>query len=165
MGRLTQALAEHFEEVHGVDISSAMIQQARGHNRHGERCRYVVNEVDDLRIFPGDYFDFIYSNITLQHMPARYSQRYIGSLVADFHRTLARGGVFLYPPTGKSKAGKLRLLYEANPLAFLAEVAGGLATDGTQRIMEKQPKNMHERTPLILGSKAEVERVLSFVRS
>jgi fructose-1,6-bisphosphatase I len=91
-----------------------------------------------------------------------YSSRYIGSLVADFHRTLVRGGVFLYPQTKKSPSGKLRLLYEANPLAFLAEQAGGLATDGTQRILEKVPKSMHERTPLIIGSKKEVEKVLSF---
>lgn len=91
-----------------------------------------------------------------------YSSRYIGSLVADFHRTLVRGGVFLYPETKKSPEGKLRLLYEANPLAFLAEQAGGLATDGTQRILEKVPRAMHQRTPLIIGSKEEVEKVLSF---
>jgi fructose-1,6-bisphosphatase I len=91
-----------------------------------------------------------------------YSSRYIGSLVADFHRTLVRGGVFLYPATTKSTAGKLRLLYEANPLAFLAEQAGGSASDGRQRILDIQPKQMHERTPLIIGSKGEVERVLSF---
>jgi fructose-1,6-bisphosphatase I len=91
-----------------------------------------------------------------------YSSRYIGSLVADFHRTLIRGGVFLYPGTKKSPQGKLRLLYEANPLAFVAEQAGGLATDGQQRILDKQPTAMHQRTPLIIGSKDEVERVLSF---
>lgn len=92
-----------------------------------------------------------------------YSLRYIGSLVADFHRTLLRGGVFLYPPTGKAAGGKLRLLYEANPMAFLAEQAGGAATDGTRRILDKQPQAIHERTPLIIGSAAEVERVHSFL--
>jgi len=91
-----------------------------------------------------------------------YSSRYIGSLVADFHRTLIRGGVFLYPGTKKSPEGKLRLLYEANPLGFVAEQAGGVATDGSQRVLDKQPKTMHERTPLIIGSKDEVARVLSF---
>jgi fructose-1,6-bisphosphatase I len=91
-----------------------------------------------------------------------YSSRYIGSLVADFHRTLIRGGVFIYPGTKKSPQGKLRLLYEANPLAFVAEQAGGVATDGHERILEKQPKTMHQRTPLIIGSKDEVEKVLSF---
>lgn len=92
-----------------------------------------------------------------------YSLRYIGSLVADFHRTLLRGGVFLYPPTRKAPQGKLRLLYEANPMAFLAEQAGGAATDGRMRLMEKQPCEMHERTPLIIGSKREVARVHEFL--
>jgi fructose-1,6-bisphosphatase I len=91
-----------------------------------------------------------------------YGLRYIGSLVADFHRTLLRGGVFLYPPTKKAPGGKLRLLYEANPLAFLAEQAGGAASDGKQRILDKRPQALHERTPLIIGSKREVDRVLSF---
>ncbi len=88
--------------------------------------------------------------------------RYIGSLVADFHRTLLKGGVFFYPPTTKAPQGKLRLLYEANPLAFIAEQAGGTASDGNQRILEKVPRALHERTPLLIGSKEEVERVLSF---
>ncbi len=91
-----------------------------------------------------------------------YSLRYIGSLVADFHRTLLRGGVFLYPPTTKQPEGKLRLMYEANPLAFLAEQAGGAATDGAQRILEKKPTALHQRTPLIIGSKNEVNQVVKF---
>lgn len=93
-----------------------------------------------------------------------YSSRYIGSLVADFHRTLISGGVFLYPPTKKAPQGKLRLLYEANPLAFVAEQANGVATDGHARILGKKPRTMHERTPLLIGSKDEVERVMSFAR-
>ena len=93
-----------------------------------------------------------------------YSLRYIGSLVADFHRTLLRGGVFLYPPTTKAPGGKLRLLYEANPLAFIAEQAGGAATDGATRILDKIPTALHERTSLVIGSKAEVDRVASFWR-
>ncbi|HRX83508.1 MAG TPA: class 1 fructose-bisphosphatase [Phycisphaerae bacterium] len=92
-----------------------------------------------------------------------YSLRYIGSLVADFHRTLLRGGVFLYPPTKKSPQGKLRLLYEANPMAFLAEQAGGAATDGRSRVLEKVPREMHERTPLVIGSQQEVARVQEFL--
>ena len=91
-----------------------------------------------------------------------YVSRYIGSLVADFHRTLLKGGVFLYPPTKKAPEGKLRLLYEANPLAFIAEQAGGAASDGRQRILDKTPTALHERTSLVIGSKAEVDRVLSF---
>lgn len=93
-----------------------------------------------------------------------YSLRYIGSLVADFHRTLLRGGVFLYPPTAQQPDGKLRLLYEASPLSWMAEQAGGAASDGNIRILEKQPTVLHQRTPLILGSEKEVERVLSFLK-
>ena len=89
--------------------------------------------------------------------------RYVGSLVADFHRTLLRGGIFLYPPTAKSPTGKLRLLYEANPIAYLAEQAGGMATDGRTRIMDKVPTSLHERTPLFVGSKSEVERLQHFL--
>lgn len=92
-----------------------------------------------------------------------YSLRYIGSLVADFHRTLLRGGVFLYPPTAEQSGGKLRLLYEANPMAMIAAQAGGLAHDGEGPILEKQPRSLHERTPLIIGSRTEVERVLGFL--
>ena len=92
-----------------------------------------------------------------------YSARYIGSLVADFHRTLLRGGIFLYPATAKSPQGKLRLLYEANPIAFIAEQAGGAATDGHKRILERMPKSLHERTPLFVGSKGEMERLQQYL--
>jgi len=92
-----------------------------------------------------------------------YTSRYIGSLVADFHRTLLRGGIFLYPATAKAPEGKLRLMYEANPIAFIAEQAGGRAIDGTQRIMEKMPRSLHERTALIVGSDLEVRRVEEYI--
>ena len=120
---------------------------------------YSVNEANS-RKFPIGYQKYLDWAKTDD---AGYSSRYIGSLVADFHRTLIRGGVFFYPQTKKSPDGKLRLLYEANPLAFMAEQAGGAASDGTQRILDKQPHAMHERTPLIIGSKHEVEKVLSFL--
>jgi fructose-1,6-bisphosphatase I len=94
-----------------------------------------------------------------------YSSRYVGSLVADFHRTLLKGGVFLYPPTKKQPKGKLRLLYECNPVAFLAEQAGGAASDGERRILERTPTDLHERTPLYVGSRDEVETVLQFLRA
>jgi fructose-1,6-bisphosphatase I len=93
-----------------------------------------------------------------------YQSRYIGSLVADFHRTLLKGGVFLYPPTARQPRGKLRLLYECNPMAFLAEQAGGAASDGEQRILAKRPTDLHERTPFYVGSRDEVETVLRFIR-
>jgi fructose-1,6-bisphosphatase I len=92
-----------------------------------------------------------------------YSARYIGSLVADFHRTLLKGGVFLYPPTEKTPKGKLRLLYEANPLAMIAEQAGGAAVNGAARILELQPEQIHQRTPLIVGSRCEVEALQAAV--
>lgn len=91
--------------------------------------------------------------------------RYVGSLVADFHRNLFGGGIFLYPANTKSKNGKLRLLYEASPLAFIAEQAGGAATDGKGRIMELVPTTLHQRTPLYIGSKADVEAAARFLRS
>ncbi|MDQ2767736.1 MAG: class 1 fructose-bisphosphatase [Gemmatimonadota bacterium] len=85
------------------------------------------------------------------------SVRYVGSLVADFHRNLLGGGVFAYPANEKRKQGKLRLLYEANPLAFIVEQAGGAAYDGVHRVMDTQPTELHQRTPLYIGSKREVD--------
>jgi fructose-1,6-bisphosphatase I len=82
--------------------------------------------------------------------------RYIGSLVADFHRNLMSGGIFLYPADTGSRQGKLRLLYEAAPLAFVVEQAGGAATDGRQQILDLMPQSLHQRTPLLIGSKADV---------
>lgn len=92
-----------------------------------------------------------------------YTQRYIGSMVSDVHRNLIRGGIFMYPGTARKPKGKLRLLYECNPLSYIIEVAGGKATDGEQRILEKQPTELHERTPFFIGSKfmmAELEECL-----
>ncbi|HVX40119.1 MAG TPA: class 1 fructose-bisphosphatase [Gemmatimonadaceae bacterium] len=85
------------------------------------------------------------------------STRYVGSLVADFHRNLLGGGIFAYPTNTKSPNGKLRLLYEANPLAFIVEQAGGAACDGTRRILDVEPNELHQRTPLFIGSKKEVD--------
>jgi fructose-1,6-bisphosphatase I len=82
--------------------------------------------------------------------------------VADFHRTLLKGGVFLYPPTKSHPKGKLRLLYEANPIAMIAEQAGGVATDGTQRLLDVAPTSVHQRTPMIVGGKEEMAALESF---
>lgn len=90
----------------------------------------------------------------------KLSARYIGSLVADFHRNLLKGGIYLYPATAKSPKGKLRLLYEANPLAMIVEQAGGMATDGTSRILDLQPAELHQRCPLYIGSKNMVEAAM-----
>lgn len=94
-----------------------------------------------------------------------YTARYIGSLVADFHRSLIKGGIYLYPATpGVYPEGKLRLLYECNPLAFIAEQAGGMAYNGQDRVMEIQPTDPHERIPLLIGSKAMVEEAMTFMK-
>lgn len=93
-----------------------------------------------------------------------YSARYIGSMVADVHRTLLYGGIFCYPADKKSKNGKLRLLYEAFPMAFLTEQAGGLATTGEKRVLDVEPTGIHDRCPIFLGSKDDVQDLLSFFK-
>lgn len=92
-----------------------------------------------------------------------YSSRYIGSLVADFHRNLLYGGIFMYPADSKNKSGKLRLMYEANPLSFIVEQAGGRGSDGVKRILEIEPKNLHQRTPLFIGSEEDVKLIEKFL--
>jgi fructose-1,6-bisphosphatase I len=86
-----------------------------------------------------------------------YSLRYIGSLVADFHRNIFKGGIFIYPSTEKNPQGKLRLMYECNALAFIAEQAGGMATDGKRRILDIQPDDLHQRVPFFIGSPSMVK--------
>lgn len=115
---------------------------------------YSVNEAyrDDFPAPYGAYLDNLRSGAYGQ----KYSSRYIGSMVADVHRTLLKGGVFMYPPTHKQPTGKLRLMYEANPIAFLVEQAGGIAINGRQRVLDIQPQSLHERTPLIIGGEREV---------
>lgn len=93
-----------------------------------------------------------------------YGGRYVGSLVADFHRNLLYGGIFLYPPDKRTNQGKLRLLYEASPLSFLAEQAGGLGSTGTENILDVIPTEYHQRVPLYIGNKRDVELIESFIR-
>jgi fructose-1,6-bisphosphatase I len=116
---------------------------------------YSVNEAyrDTFPPRYGQYIDRLRGG-ALRH---KYASRYIGSMVADFHRTLLKGGVFLYPPTAENPQGKLRLLYEANPIAFLAEQAGGASVDGRRRVLDIEPDSIHQRTPLITGSQKEME--------
>jgi fructose-1,6-bisphosphatase I len=87
----------------------------------------------------------------------RTSSRYIGSMVSDFHRNLLYGGVFMYPADNKNQNGKLRLLYECAPMAWLAEQAGGTATTGRKRILDIQPTELHQRVPIVIGNKQEIE--------
>ncbi len=93
-----------------------------------------------------------------------YTYRYIGSMVSDFHRNMIKGGIYIYPTSSKAPNGKLRLLYECNPMAFLTEQAGGKATDGYKRIMDIEPRKLHERAPIFCGSKKMVEKAEMFMQ-
>ncbi|WP_108867473.1 class 1 fructose-bisphosphatase [Aquimarina aquimarini] len=122
---------------------------------------YSVNEGNYIH-FPQGIKDYIkYCQEEKEDRP--YTSRYIGSLVSDIHRNMIKGGVYMYPSTSKSPKGKLRLLYECNPMAFITEQAGGKASDGYTRIMDIKPTQLHERTPFICGSKNMVEKVESFM--
>jgi fructose-1,6-bisphosphatase I len=163
--------------------SSTMMVYSTGHGVHGftldpsigaylvshENIRmpergniYSVNEAN-ADTFPDGYRRYL-AYLRSGKAGRTYSSRYIGSLVSDFHRTLLKGGVFLYPPTKQYTGGKLRLLYEANPIAFLAEQAGGMATDGKGNILDVVPTSLHQRTPLLVGSKEEVTLLLKMLR-
>ena len=93
-----------------------------------------------------------------------YTQRYIGSMVADVHRNLIKGGIFMYPGTTDKPKGKLRLLYECNPFAFIVELAGGKATNGKERILEVQPTELHQRSPFFVGSKLMMEELETYIK-
>jgi fructose-1,6-bisphosphatase I len=167
--------------------SSTIMVYTTGHGVHGFTLDPTVGEFvlshENIRMpaegntyssndaywetFPRPYREYL-THLRSGHTGRKYSLRYIGSLVADFHRTLVRGGVFLYPPTESHPDGKLRLMYEANPVAFIAEQAGGLATSGTtsngmERILDVEPKSIHQRTPLVVGSRGELELFQRFV--
>jgi fructose-1,6-bisphosphatase I len=123
---------------------------------------YSVNE-GNIKISPKRIQDYVsYCQETDEATQRPYSGRYIGSLVADFHRNLIKGGVYIYSQTETAPNGKLRLLYECNPFAFIAEQAGGQASDGEQRIMDIDPTELHQRVPFISGSSDMVDKVLSF---
>ena len=123
---------------------------------------YSINEGNYVH-FPDGIKKYIkYCQENIDGRP--YTSRYIGSLVSDFHRNLIKGGIYLYPPTSQHSNGKLRLLYECNPIAFLAEQAGGAASNGTKRVMEVEPKELHQRTPFYCGNIGMVQRIESFLR-
>jgi fructose-1,6-bisphosphatase I len=124
---------------------------------------YSVNEGNYIH-FPQGIKDYIkYCQMEEGYRP--YTSRYIGSLVSDFHRNMIKGGIYLYPKSSKNSAGKLRLLYECNPMAFLAEQANGKATNGVQRILDIQPTELHQRVPFICGSTNMVEDVEAFIKA
>lgn len=123
---------------------------------------YSVNEGNYIH-FPQGVKDYIkYCQKEEEDRP--YTSRYIGSLVSDFHRNMIKGGIYMYPKSSKAEKGKLRLLYECNPMAFLAEQAGALASDGYQRIMDIQPTELHERVPFFCGSKNMVAKIEEFIQ-
>lgn len=126
---------------------------------------YAINEGNLNRCHPGlkDYCEYVRQDDATTGRP--YSGRYIGSLVADVHRNLIKGGVYVYPSTTNSPEGKLRLIYECNPLAFIIEQAGGLATDGKDRIMEMEPSRLHQRVGYYAGSKQMVEKIHECLRA
>lgn len=144
--------------VHGFTLDPLIGAYVLSHEniRMPEQGKYYSVNEGHRDSFPEPYQRYIDS---LRHgsLGQSYSSRYIGSMVSDFHRTLLKGGVFLYPPTKENPQGKLRLLYEANPIAFLTEQAGGVATDGKQRLLSVKPESIHQRTPLVVGGQAEMK--------
>jgi fructose-1,6-bisphosphatase I len=148
--------------VHGFTLDPAVGAYVLSHEniRMPSRGKYYsVNEAY------ADSFSQPYRDYLAGLRKKKYASRYIGSLVADFHRTLLKGGVFLYPPTADYPEGKLRLLYEANPMAFIAEQAGGMASTGSGRVLDVQPTSVHQRTPLIIGSREEMDEFTRTVQS
>lgn len=159
--------------------SSTMLVYTTGHGVHGFTYEASLGEYflshPDMQI-PDDGKTYsinegLYNSFDdgvkgyIQHCKdSCYTARYIGSLVADFHRNLLKGGIYIYPATAKDTNGKLRLIYECNALAFLAEQAGGRASDGHQRIMEITPQSLHQRTPFYVGSRKMVEKAESYAR-
>ena len=123
-----------------------------------KKAIYSINEGNTKH-----WFDPVRNYVSdLKTGATSYSARYVGSMVADVHRTLIYGGIFLYPADKSSKQGKLRLLYEANPMALIIEAAGGLASDGNVRLLAIQPSEIHQRTGVVMGSKLEVEKFLTY---
>ncbi len=182
-GTLADVLQPGFRQVAAGYVmygSSVMLVYTTGHGVHGFTLDPTIGEFllshENLRMPEvGRYYSVNESNFARWNkgiqravrglhgdMPERIkgkNSRYIGSLVADFHRNLIAGGIFLYPADTKNVNGKLRLTYEANPMALLAEQAGGAATDGRRRILDLQPEALHQRIPLVIGSKRDVEFV------
>lgn len=126
---------------------------------------YSINEGNYIHFPQGvkKYIKYCQEIDTETNRP--YTSRYIGSLVSDFHRNLLKGGIFIYPPTQSAPRGKLRLIYECNPISFLAEQAGAKASNGAQRVLDVIPRDLHERVPFYVGSKNMVEKVEEFLQN
>lgn len=187
-GTLADCLQKGIEQVaagYVVYGSSTMLVYSTGHGVHGftldpsfgefilshedikipEKGKiYSINEGNYLYWHPGlkKYIKYLQREDKETNRP--YSGRYIGSMVADIHRTLLYGGIFMYPSDSRSPNGKLRLMYECNPMAYLVEAAGGRAINGKQRILEVQPSSLHQRVPIYIGSPYDVTVVEDFLK-
>jgi fructose-1,6-bisphosphatase I len=124
---------------------------------------YSINEGNYIKFHAGVKQYIKYCQERDEKTGRPFTSRYIGSLVADFHRNMLKGGIFLYPETENTPKGKLRLIYECNPIAFLAEQAGGKASNGKHRILDIKPESLHQRTPFYTGSSGMVKKVEEFL--
>ncbi len=161
-GSSTMLVYSTGQGVHGFTLDPSIGEFLLSHEniRIPEKGKtYSINEGNNL-----DWEEWTKKYISNIKEKKEKSLRYVGTLVADAHRTLLKGGVFLYPADKKSPKGKLRLLYECFPMAYLFENAGGIATDGINRILDKIPTELHERSPLIIGSKKDVEEALNIIK-
>jgi fructose-1,6-bisphosphatase I len=166
-GSATMMVVSTGSGVHGFTLDPSVGEFLLSHDnikipRRGKI--YSVNEGNSERWEEGTkkYVDYVKAVDKETNRP--YSSRYVGSLVADFHRNLLYGGIFLYPADKKNAKGKLRLMYEANPLAFLVEQAGGYASSGEQNILDIECDGIHQRTPLIIGSYDDVQQAVDFIQ-
>lgn len=152
--------------VYGFTLDPALGEFLLSHNniRIPEKSKiYSINEGNYKYWHPGlkKYIKYLQEEDEKTRRP--YSTRYIGSMVADIHRNLLYGGIFMYPADSRNPNGKLRLLYECNPMAFIVESAGGMASNGQKRILEILPENLHQRTPVFIGNKEDVLMVEKFI--
>ncbi len=126
---------------------------------------YSINQGNSVKYDEGMMSYLTYCMESNKEEGRPYSQRYIGSMVADMHRTLIKGGIFIYPGDKSAPKGKLRLLYECNPMGFIIEAAGGRATTGSQDVLDVQPTELHQRVPIFIGSKNMVDKAMEFVKT
>lgn len=152
--------------VHGFTLDPAFGEFILSHNNiqtPKQAKIYSINEGNYLYWHPGlkKYIKYLQDEDKATNRP--YSSRYIGSMVADIHRNLLYGGIFMYPADSRNPNGKLRLMYECNPMAFIIEQAGGRATNGKQRMLDIQPENLHQRVPIFIGSEEDVKMVEKFM--
>jgi fructose-1,6-bisphosphatase I len=158
--------AGHGHGVHGFTLDPSIGEFLLSHENIRIPAKgkiYSINEGNYKYWHPGlkKYIKYLQEEDKETQRP--YSTRYIGSMVADVHRTLLYGGIFMYPSDSRNPKGKLRLMYECNPMAMIIEEAGGRATDGKKRILEVQPSTLHERTPIYIGSEEDVLMVEGFM--